>query len=43
VTAVAGASSPQTFTVTATPVNGVVKTVTAGAMVDVWPGGYIGM
>jgi hypothetical protein len=35
VTAVSGASSPQTFTVTATPVNGVEKTIPSGSKVQV--------
>ncbi|HEX6579221.1 MAG TPA: hypothetical protein VF082_12725 [Jiangellaceae bacterium] len=43
VTSIAGASSPQTFTVTQTPVNGVVKTVPSGSKVDVHPPAYIGM
>lgn len=33
VTAVAGGSSPQTFTITQTPVNGVVKTIPAGSAI----------
>jgi hypothetical protein len=36
VTAISGASSPQTFTITATPVNGVVKTIPAGTAVSLW-------
>lgn len=36
VTNIVGASSPQTFTVTATPVNGVAKTIPAGAQVRLW-------
>jgi hypothetical protein len=36
VTAVAGSSSPQTFTVTQAPVNGVEKTIAAGTQVRVW-------
>jgi hypothetical protein len=33
VTAISGTSSPQTFTVTQTPVNGVVKTIPSGSAV----------
>lgn len=36
VTAVSGASSPQTFTVDATPTNGVTKTIAAGAAVALY-------
>jgi hypothetical protein len=36
VTAIAGAASPQTFTVDATALNGVVKTVPAGTQVRLW-------
>ena len=36
VTAVAGASSPQTFTITQAPVNGVEKLIPAGAAVALW-------
>ena len=36
VTAISGASSPQTFTVSATVVNGVAKTVPAGTKVRLW-------
>lgn len=35
VTAITGSSSPQTFTVDATPLNGVVKTIPAGEAVQV--------
>lgn len=35
VTAITGTSSPQTFTITQTPVNGVAKTIPAGSVVDV--------
>jgi hypothetical protein len=37
VTNIGGASSPQTFTVDSTPVNGISKTVTAGSAVNVFP------
>lgn len=40
VTAIAGSSSPQTFTVTATPVNGITKTIPPGSTVDVVDQGY---
>ena len=43
VTAISGASSPQTFTVTVTPVNGVVKTIPAGAVVDVATPVYVAL
>ena len=43
VTNIAGASSPQTFTVTATAVNGVVKTIPVGSTVDIWHKSYIGV
>ena len=36
VTAISGASSPQTFTITQTPVNGVEKTIPAGTSVLLW-------
>jgi len=36
VTAVSGASSPQTFTITQTPVNGVTKTIPSGSPVRLW-------
>jgi hypothetical protein len=36
VTAISGASSPQTFTITQTPVNGVAKTIPAGTQVRLW-------
>ena len=43
VTSIAGASSPQTFTVTAAAVNGVVKTIPVGTKVDIWHKSYIGV
>jgi hypothetical protein len=43
VTAISGASSPQTFTVDVTPVNGVTRTIAAGAAVDVYPPIFIGL
>jgi len=43
VTNISGASSPQTFTVDQTPVNGVTKTVPSGSKVDVHPPAFIGM
>lgn len=43
VTAISGSSSPQTFTVTQTPVNGVMKTIPAGERVDVFHKSYIGL
>ena len=43
VTAIAGASSPQTFTITQTPVNGIEKTIPVGSPVDVYAKSYIGM
>lgn len=43
VTAIAGASSPQTFTVDATTVNGVTGTVAAGTRVDVEPPIFVGL
>jgi hypothetical protein len=36
VTAISGASSPQTFTITQTPVNGVEKVIPAGTAVSLW-------
>jgi hypothetical protein len=36
VDAISGASSPQTFTVTQTPVNGVTKTIPSGSQVRLW-------
>jgi hypothetical protein len=36
VTAISGASSPQTFTITQAPVNGVEKTIPAGTPVSLW-------
>lgn len=42
VTAVSGATSPQTFTVSATTVNGVTRTIPAGTAVDVYPPLYVG-
>jgi hypothetical protein len=43
VTAVSGATSPQTFTVTQTPLNGVVKTIPSGSSVQVADPAYIGL
>jgi hypothetical protein len=43
VTAISGATSPQTFTVTATPVNGVIKTVPSGSEVVLAPPSIIGL
>jgi len=43
VTNIAGASSPQTFTVTAAAVNGVVKTIPVGTKVDIWHKIYVGV
>jgi hypothetical protein len=43
VTSISGSSSPQTFTVNQTPVNGVIKTIPAGATVDVADRSYIGL
>lgn len=43
VTSISGASSPQTFTVTLAAVNGISKSIAAGAKVDVHPPAYIGM
>lgn len=43
VTAIAGASSPQTFTVQAAPINGVTKTIAAGEKVDLFHKSYIGL
>lgn len=42
VTAIAGASSPQTFTVQAAPINGITKTIAAGERVDLFHKSYIG-
>jgi hypothetical protein len=36
VTAISGTSSPQTFTITQAPVNGVEKLIAAGAAVSLW-------
>jgi hypothetical protein len=36
VTAISGASSPQTFTITQTPVNGISKLIPSGTEVHVW-------
>lgn len=36
VSAISGTSSPQTFTITQTPVNGVTKTVPSGSAVSLW-------
>jgi hypothetical protein len=41
VTNVTGASSPQTFTVTQTPVNGVAKTIPTGSAVQLWQGAVV--
>lgn len=43
VTAVTGATSPQTFTVDATPVNGVERTIVAGARVGIYPPYFVGL
>lgn len=43
VTAVSGASSPQTFTVARDPVNGVRKTIAAGERVNVFSPIYVGL
>lgn len=43
VTAIAGASSPQTFTVQAAPINGVVKTLAVGDKVDLFHKSYVGL
>jgi hypothetical protein len=43
VTAITGASSPQTFTITQTPVNGVTKTIPAGSPVELWQGAVIAL
>jgi hypothetical protein len=43
VTAISGASSPQTFTVTQAPVNGVTKTIPAGTAVRLWQGAVISL
>lgn len=43
VTAVVGAASPQTFTITQAPVNGVEKTITAGVEVDITDKVYLGL
>lgn len=43
VTAIAGASSPQTFTVQAAPINGVTKTIAVGERVDLFYPSYIGL
>lgn len=43
VTNIAGAASPQTFTVDQTPVNGVTKTIPAGKRVDLFQPRYVGM
>ena len=36
VTAISGASSPQTFTITQAPINGITKTIPAGTPVSLW-------
>lgn len=43
VTAISGGSSPQTFTVTQTPVNGVAKTIPAGEDVRLWQPAVLGL
>lgn len=43
VTAVSGATSPQTFTITQTPLNGVIKTIPSGSDVVVANPAYVGM
>ena len=43
VTATTGATSPQTFTVDVTPVNGVIRTIPAGAKIDVYPPIYVAL
>lgn len=43
VTNISGASSPQTFTITQTPVNGVSKTIPSGSTVDLFTRAYIGL
>lgn len=43
VTAISGASSPQTFTITQTPVNGIVKTILAGTDVRLARPAFIGL
>ncbi len=42
VTAVTGTGNPQTFTVAATPINGVTKTIPSGSAVNIWPT-YVGV
>lgn len=41
VTAISGATSPQTFTISATPVNGVAKTIPTGTPIRLWQGAVI--
>lgn len=43
VTNITGASSPQTFTITQTPVNGVTKTIPAGTRVRLWQGAVVAL
>jgi hypothetical protein len=43
VTAIAGASSPQTFTVQAAPINGVAKTIAVGERVDLFHRSFVGL
>jgi hypothetical protein len=43
VTAISGSTSPQTFTVTAAPVNGVAKVIPDGSAVEVATKAYVGM
>lgn len=43
VTSIAGASSPQTFTVDIVPVNGLYKTIPSGSTVELVPAAYVGM
>lgn len=42
VTNISGASSPQTFTVTQAPINGVEKTIAAGEAIDIYPRSFVG-
>jgi hypothetical protein len=43
VTAIAGSSSPQTFTVQAAPINGIAKTLAVGERVDLFHKSFIGL
>lgn len=43
VTAISGVSSPQTFTITQTPVNGVAKTIPAGTEIRLWDTPFYGL